>query len=377
MAGARRLAIAALLLGSLAAQADDAPGQPTPTPSPRAEAPAPPPLPLTIYTSFDPARLKTVFADFTKSTGIEVNIETDEPDLLLGRLLTEGSATPADLVLLPNLARFDRAATAGLFQPLALPEVEKAIPAAYRDPLGRWFGLASFARGIVYANQRVKPGALSTYQDLARPTWFNHVCLPTLSRSSNRTLIAAIIHHIGPAATEVWARALILNGVRMPAEPSSDRGVPDGDDRALLKALASGSCDVAIISSRTLARLGDKGEQADKDALDRIGVVWPNQNSWGTMIDIIGVGAPVTEAGSGAGSGARAEGTAKAMAYLASDAGQRLLAEALWAYPLKPGVPLSNPVTRWGPFKADMTPLATLIPIITPASTLADQVGWP
>jgi iron(III) transport system substrate-binding protein len=344
-----------------------APAAPVPPPAPQTveppvPAPPPPPPHVTIYTSFDPARLKTAFADFTKASGIDVAIESDEPDLLLGRLLTEGAGTPADLVLLPNLARFDRAATAGLFQPLSLPELERAVPAAY-------------------ATQRVKPGEIQSYQDLARPKWYGKVCLPTLSRLSNRTLVASIIHHMGPAATEVWARALILNGVRMPAEASDDRAFPDGDDRALLKALASGTCDVAIISSRTVARLGDKGEQADKEALDKIGIVWPNQAGWGTMIDIIGVGIPGMAGGNGTPvampSGDHGEAVVKALTYIASDTGQRLLAEAFWAYPIKPGVPLSNPVTRWGPFKADTTPLATFIPIISAAASLTDQVGWP
>src|SRR5271155_4492049 len=132
--------------------------------------PAPPPPPkVTLYSSFDPARLAALVAALTKETGGEITLVVDDDDLLLGRLLREGAHSPADIVLLRNAARFERAATAGLLQEAKLPALEQAVPAGFRDPAGRWFGLASFARVLVYAPDRVKPGELASYDSPTAP----------------------------------------------------------------------------------------------------------------------------------------------------------------------------------------------------------------
>src|SRR5260221_11783749 len=100
---------AALLLGAGARAADP--------------PPAAAPTKVTIYSSFDRARLAPVLPSIGRETGLELVPVGDDDDLLLGRLLREGAGSPADIVLLPNAARFERAATAGLLQPLKLPAI--------------------------------------------------------------------------------------------------------------------------------------------------------------------------------------------------------------------------------------------------------------
>jgi iron(III) transport system substrate-binding protein len=322
---------------------------------------------VTLYSAFEPARLKPVFADFSKDSGITIELQSDMPDILLGRLLREGAATSADLILMPNLTRFDRAATAGLLQPRAVPALEEAVPPAYRDPSARWFGVASFARGVAYRTDKVKPGEIVHYEDLAKPQWKGRLCIPPIDRPGNRTLFASLVLHDGAVAAEQWIQAVGANAVALP--PPEGKPEIDGDDRPLIRALGAGKCDAAMIGSRTLARLADRGDDKDKAILDQLAVVWPNQDTSGTQVDIVGVALT--------GGADKREPALKVMAYLASDTGQRLLAEALWAYPIKPGVPLSNPVTRWGPFKADETPLSTLLPLLEQAADLADHANWP
>jgi iron(III) transport system substrate-binding protein len=354
-----------------------APAQPTAaapaTPPPTAATPAatPPdqkPTPkVTLYTAFEPNRLKPVLAEFTKASGITVTVDADMPDLILGRLLREGAASSADVLMMPNLTRFDRAATAGLLQPLALPALEEAVPAAYRDPAARWFGVASFARGIAYRTDKVKPGEITRYEDLAKPQWKGRLCVPPINRPGNRALFASLILHDGVQAATDWVQAVGTNAVPLP--PPTGKPEIDGDDKPLIRALGTGLCDVAIIGSRTLARSADRGDDSDKATLDQLAVVWPNQDKTGTQVDIIGIGLAATSG--------KSDAVMKFIGYLASDTGQRLLAEALWAYPIKPGVPLSNPVTRWGPFKADDTPLSGLLPSMEQAGDIADHANWP
>jgi ABC-type Fe3+ transport system substrate-binding protein len=63
--------------------------------------------------------------------------------------------------------------------------------------------------------------------------------------------------------------------------------------------------------------------------------------------------------------------------YLVSDAAQRALAEALYAYPIKGGVPLTDALTRWGPFKPDDTPLPEILSHLEDARAIAERVKWP
>lgn len=363
--------LAALLFAlTFAAEPAVAAPKAAPTPVPvKEQEPIPPPPPppattITMWTPFDPSRLDPIFVEWGRGAGVKIEFVSGEADLLLGRLLREGATAHADLVLLPSAARLDRAAVAGLLQPVDVPALNDSVPEAYRDPAKRWYGVASFARGIAVSSDRVKPGDVSRYDDLAKPDWKGKLCLPPLNRPGNRTLFASVLFHAGPEATSEWMRALAGNEVGLEPDPTMRL---DGDDRILVKAIADGKCDVAIVGSRTLARLADRGDEGDQKALNALRVVWPEGNS-GVAIDVVGIGV--------AAASHEVEAATKVLAYLATDAGQRALAETLWAYPIKAGVPLSNPVTRWGPFKADPTPLAQITGLIDDAGTLAERSGW-
>jgi iron(III) transport system substrate-binding protein len=350
-------------------------------PNAKAQAPAEAPVPpavepardvprLTLYTSFDPHRLAPVLAEFQKASGISVQIETDQADLLLGRLLREGATTAADVVLLPTLTRAERAATAGLFVPVTIPDLDKSIPAAYRDAGGRWIAVTGFVRAAVGLADKVKPADLDRYDDLAKPALKGRLCLPPLGRLASRSFLATQMIP-DPLVAEAWLKGVTANAVALPPETAAP--VPDAEDRPLVQALVDGKCDVALIGSRTLARLSDRltsggGDDPLRPALDKLTVSFPTLGEGrGTPVEVVTIGA--TQATG------RREGAVKLMGYFTSDTGQRLLAEALWGYPLKPGTPLSNPVTRWGPFKADPTPLSQLLPLLPQAAALADRVG--
>jgi iron(III) transport system substrate-binding protein len=333
-------------------------------------APAPPPPPkLTLYSSFNPARLAALIAALSKDTGIELTLVVADDDLLLGRLLREGAHSPADIVLLRNAARFEVAATAGLLQEAKLPAIEQAVPAGFRDPAGRWFGLASFARVLVYAPDRVKPGELASYDSPTAPSWRGRLCLPPPHHPGYRTLLAAIIQHHGPDYAEAWARGMLANAAPPLDLPPPATRTPESVDRTLVDALDAKACDVTLLDSRTLTRFTDPTNMSERRELDRIAAVWPNQDSWGTQVDIIG--AAMTA------SSLQREAVQKVFEYLVSDAAQRALAEALYVYPIKAGVPLTDALTRWGPFKPDDTPLPEILSRLEDARVIADKVTWP
>ena len=365
------LLLTGLLSGTAAALVPASPAPavaqaPAEAPAPEAPKDSTKELPrLTLYTSFDPQRLAPVFAEFQKAQGIAVQIESDQADLMLGRLLREGATTAADVALLPTLTRAERAATAGLLVPVTIPDLDKAIPAAYRDAGGRWIAVTGFVRAAVSMGDKVKPGDIARYDDLGKPTLKGRLCLPPLGRLASRAFLATQMIP-DPLAAETWLRGVTANAVTLP--PSEGPSLPDAEDRPLVQALVDGKCDAALIGSRTLARLADKGDDPLRPALDKLTVTFPViGDGRGTPVEVVTIGA--TQATG------RREAAIKLITFLTGDTGQRLLAEALWGYPLKPGTPLSNPVTRWGPFKADPTPLSTLLPLLPQAAALAERVG--
>ena len=352
-----------------AAPTGTAPAKKTPAvvPAPAPAAAAQPPL--TIYSSFEPGRMAALVAAITKETGIEITLVSDDDDLLLGRLLREGAESRADVVLLRNGARFERAATAGLLQTLKLPAIEQAVPAGLRDAASRWFGIASFARVLVYAPDRVKPGELASYDSPTALTWRGRLCLPPPHHPGYRTLLAGIVAHHGIDYGEAWARGMLANAAPpLDVAPPLER-TPEWIDRSMVEALDAKTCDITLLDSRTLTRFTDPTNKTERRELDRIAAVWPNQDSWGTQIDIIGAAMTTTSS--------KRESVQKLFEYLVSDAAQRSIAEALHAYPIKGGVPLTDALTRWGPFKADDTPLPKILSHLEDAHTIADKVGWP
>lgn len=379
------IVVAALLHAPV--QADD-PAAPAPTaqptataaPDPTAASPPPPAVDakpaeartptgaqpqntLTIYTSFEPERLKPVLDEFAKANQVTLAFVVDQPDLLLGRLLREGAASPADLLLLPNAARLERAAAAGLLRMLSVDALTQAIPEPYRDPEARWYGLASFAWVILAGPDRVKPGDVSRYQDLAKPEWQGRLCLAPLDRPAGLLLLASLFKRDGADTFVAWLDAVRQNAVALPLA-----GAPaNAEDRTALDGLVTEKCDIALLGTRTLTRTADTGSDKEKAAINRSALIWPNQNGVGAALDVVGIGLVATS---------KAEALAtKLYGHLASDASQRMLAETLWAYPLKPGVPLSNPVTRWGPFKPDQTPLSQLLGLRDGVMDLLDRAS--
>lgn len=336
--------------------------------SPRALAQEAPQKPrLSVLSPIDPERLAPLMAQMQAEAGMEIKLESSDDDLILGRL---AAGAPVDLVLMTSYARLELAASAGLLARIAPPGAER-LPAVLREAEGRWAPIATVARPILFAQGKVKQTEIASYADLAAPAWRGRLCLPQPNQPGLLLLLAGMAQRRGAEAAQLWAAAVHANAVTPkltpPANPETISVL--SEDIRLVEALASGACDAAIVSSRAIARLGDRPRDTDRAMLEKVGVIWPKADQGGASIDIIGAALPA--------SGQRAEAATKLVGWLLGDTGQRLFAEAVYAYPARPGVPLSNPLTRWGPFEADRTPLADISGQLDAAREISDRVGWP
>jgi iron(III) transport system substrate-binding protein len=302
---------------------------------------------------------EALYTGFTKATGIRVNrIEASE-DAIIERIRNEGARSPADVMITVDAGRLWRAEQLGLFEPVKSATLEARIPGTLRDPDGHWFGFSTRARVIAYNKSRVKPGEISTYEALAEPKWKGRVCMRSSTSVYNLSLMGALIDHLGEARAEAWAKGVRANLAQE----------PKGGDTDQLKAVAAGLCDVTISNQYYYARLARSAKPDEKQVAERLGIVFPNQESWGTHVNISGAGilkhAPHRAA------------AVKFLEYLASDEAQRYFADGNNEWPAVRGVKVDNPVLNaLGDFKADRINVAVLGKNQPSSQKIYDRVAW-
>ncbi len=308
---------------------------------------------------------EALYANFTKITGIKINrVDADDAGIL-ARLKAEGTASPADVILLVDAARLVKGDSDGLFLPIKSPALEAAVPAPLRAKASAggttWFGFSTRARVVVYDKARVKKADVDTYEELADAKNKGLLCTRSGSHPYNLSLFGAVTEHLGEAKTETWLKGLVANMAR----------APKGGDTDQIKAVASGECGVALTNTYYIARLMRSDKAEDKAVMDKIAVVFPNQDSWGTHVNI--AGAAVAK---------NAKNTANAvrfMEYLASLPAQEYFANGNNEYPVVASVKLSNPALTamsGGAFKSETIPLTAVGSNQIKVQQMLDRVGY-
>ena len=318
---------------------------------------------LNLYSARHYQTDEALYANFSKATGIKINrIDADDAGIV-NRLKAEGAASPADVILLVDAARLTKADADGMFQPVNSALLQQRIPAYLRDNADgggpQWFGFSTRARIIVYNKATVQPGDVATYQSLADPKNKGKVCTRSGSHPYNLTLFGAMLAHLGPQATEAWLKGLVDNMARP----------PKGGDTDQIKAAASGECQIALTNSYYLARLMRSTKPEDVEVVSKIGYVFPNQQSFGTHVNIAG-GAVAKHAKN------RAEAVAF-LEYLSGDEAQRYFADGNNEWPVVASVKVNNPALEaMGKFKVDTLPIADAGKNQAQVQQMLDRVGF-
>jgi iron(III) transport system substrate-binding protein len=321
---------------------------------------------LNIYSARHYPTDEALYADFTKSTGIRINRIDSDDNGILTRLKAEGSASPADVILLVDAARLWRAEVDGLFMPVKSKVLEAAIPEnlrAKRHESGgiAWFGLSTRARVIVYDKNKVSASDVDAYEKLASPQLKGKLCIRSGSHPYNLSLFGAMTEHLGPQQTEVWLKGLVANFARNPA----------GGDTDQIKGVASGECGVAVTNTYYLARLMRSNNAADKAVMEKVGVVFPNQSSWGTHLNIAG--------GAVAKNSKNSDNALKFLEYLASASAQNHFANGNNEWPAARGISFDNPALKsmtGGSFKSEVLPISAVGMNQIKVQQMLDRVGF-
>ncbi|MDO5289771.1 MAG: extracellular solute-binding protein [Pseudomonadota bacterium] len=322
---------------------------------------------LNLYSARHYSTDEALYNDFTKATGIKINrVDADDAGII-SRLKAEGSASPADVILLVDAARLWRGEQDGLYLPIKSQVLEQAIPESLRatpaaDGGTPWFGFSTRARVVVYDKAKVKPEDVDTYEELAEPKNKGRLCTRSGSHPYNLSLFGAVMEHLGPEKTEAWLKGLVDNMAR----------APKGGDTDQIRAVAAGECQVAITNSYYLARLMRSTKPEDKAVAEKVGVVFPNQGTWGTHVNV---------AGAAVARHAKNQANAiKFLEYLASPQAQHYFANGNNEWPVAKGVSTDNPalqaMTGGGSFKSETIPISKVGANQVRVQQMLDRVGY-
>ncbi len=315
---------------------------------------------LNLYSSRHYDTDERLYSEFEEKTGITINRIEDKADVLIERMTNEGANSPADVLLTVDAGRLYRAADAGLLQPVSSDALTQRIPENLRHPDGLWHGFSQRARVIFYDKNDVSEPPQS-YQDLADPKYKGMICARSSSNIYMISLLAAIVEHAGEEAAESWVKGLKDNLARD----------PEGGDTDQLRAVASGQCDIAVSNTYYFARALGGDVKGLTGSTDMFGIVFPNQDSTGTHVNI-----------SGAGVAANAPNRNNAITfleYLASDSAQKYFSDGNHEYPVVEGVALADTLTTINPaggFEADKLNLSVLGKNQALAVQIYDRVGY-
>lgn len=310
---------------------------------------------VNIYSQRQPELVQPLFDLFTEETGIAVNVAYVEKGMV-ERLVSEGDRSPADLVMTVDIARLAQVVEAGVTQPVTSEVLAANIPAEFRDPGNQWFGLTTRARIVYASNERVADGEVTTYEDLADPKWQGRICTRPGTHDYNLGLMAAMIEHHGADYAREWAKGLRANLARK----------PEGNDRAQVKSIWAGECDISLGNTYYMGEMLADPEQAEW--ANAVRIVYPVFENGGTHMNVSGVA--MTKAAP------NRDAALKLMEFLSSDEAQKLYAETNHEFPVKPGVERSALVASWGEFTPDSLNLMDVARSRPQALKLMEEVNF-
>jgi len=311
---------------------------------------------VVVYSARNEQLIKPLFEAYTKETGVKVKFITDKEGPLMARLKAEGRNTPADVFMTVDAGNLWQAAQEDLLKPVNSKILASSIPAHLRDPGNEWFGLSVRARTVVYNRNKVRPGELTTYEDLASPKWKDRLCLRTSKKVYNQSLVGMMMYEHGEDKTEQIVRGWVAN-------LATD---PFPDDTKAMEAVAAGLCDVTIVNTYYFGRLMEKKPNLP------LAIFWPNQN-----LKNKAAGVHVNVSGAGVTRHTKNEaGAIKLLEWLSSEKAQNLYADVNMEYPANPKIKPDAAVAAWGTFKSNLINVAQAGALQAKAVMLMDRAGY-
>jgi iron(III) transport system substrate-binding protein len=289
---------------------------------------------------------------------VRVRALTGAAEQLLERIRAEGDATEADVFISADAGNLWRVKDAGLLQNVTTPALEQGVPAHLRDPNGAFWGFTKRARVIVYRKDAVQPAEVASYDDLADARFRNRIVMRSSTNTYQLSTLASRIERLGAENARQWAAGVRANFVRD----------PQGSDTDQIKAVAAGEAQATLVNHYYLVRLMKSEDPAEREAANRVGLVFPDQAGAGTHINISGGGVTAHTQ--------RRERAVQFLEFLVSDAAQNVIAPLNTEFPIRPAIAPAPELAALGTFKEEQIPLDALGRHQAEAARIFEAVGW-
>lgn len=286
--------------------------------------------PLTLYSAQHPQVDAMLAAEFTKETGIKVQLREGEGPDIANQIIQEGADSPADVFFTENSPELNLLDEKGLLAPVD-PATLSQIPAKYSAADGNWLGLLARENVLAYNPAKLKESELpSSLLDFAQPQWSGKVGIAP-SDGDFLPLVSAMIKLHGTDSTLAWLKAL------------KDNAKIYQDDEGVAAAVANGDVASGLINNYYWYRLRTELGASKIDSK----IYHFKNGDVGGLVNVSG--AAVLK------SSKNQEEAQKFLAFLAGPKAQELLgqSEIDFEYPLRPGI---APNAQLTPFKALQPP---------------------
>ena len=314
---------------------------------------------INIYSHRQPFLINPFLEEFTNETGIKTNVVYSKTGLA-ERLQAEGENSPADVILTVDIARLYVYKDKDLLASIESKKLEKNIPQHLRSPDNTWFGLSKRSRVIVVSKDSDAFEKIKRLEDLSDPQWKGKVCSRPGSHVYNRALMASMIAAHGEVKAEEWAKGLVNNLARR----------PQGNDRAQVKAIYEGQCEIGIINNYYFGKLKFSDDPKQREWTKNLKLIFPNQEEGdrGSHVNISGGGVVKFSKN-------KKEAIAL-LEFLTDKNAQNLYGEINFEYPVNPAISPTKELLSWGTFREDNLQIIKIAELAPLAQKIIDRVGW-
>ena len=314
---------------------------------------------LNIYSHRQPFLINPFLELFTQETGIKTNVVYSKKGLAQ-RLKAEGENSPADVILTVDIGRLYVYDDLDLLAPIDSKRLQNNIPNYLRSPDNTWFGLSKRARVIVVHNEKIADGDITRIEELADPKWKGKICSRPGSHVYNRGIMASVLAALGEEEAEKWAKGMVANFAKR----------PQGNDRAQVKAIHEGECEIALINNYYFGKLKFSEDPEQRKWVESVRLVFPNQaeGDRGAHVNISGGGIAKFSKNK--------EEAQKLLEFLTSEKAQKLYGEINFEYPANLKIEPGDELKSWGSFREDTLPIIKIAELAPEAQKIIDRVGW-
>ena len=271
---------------------------------------------LTLYNGQHEQTTNELVSAFEKQTGITVKVRNNDEAVLTNQILSEGSASPADLIYTENSPALEKLQENGVLAPVD-PSTLSKVPAKYSSPKGDWVGVSARVNVLVYNTDQLPASQVPTsIMDLANPKWKGKLALAQ-GETDFQPIVTSIVKSHGRQAALTWLEAIKAN--------AGSNIYPDNE--SLVNQINKGQAEIGVINSYYWYRQRDQvGSSGMHSAISYL-----SPGDAGYVIDISGAGVLKSSKNQAA--------AQKFLAFLVSSKGQEIIAhDDSWEYPLGSGV---------------------------------------